>query len=94
MEYTDIYVGMHPTVEEDQVEKKVTPHECRLRDISYSAPILVDVRYTQGNQIRRKRGVVIGRMPVMLRSCCCALNGCTNDQLVEVRVSVGLRNCE
>jgi DNA-directed RNA polymerase III subunit RPC2 len=25
-------------------EKPVTPHECRLRDLSYSAPVYVDVR--------------------------------------------------
>ena len=40
--------------------RKVTPHECRLRDLTYSAPITVDVEYTRGTQRVIKRNLPIG----------------------------------
>lgn len=51
----------------------VTPQECRLRDLTYSAPIYVDVEYVRGRQIVLKKGVLIGRVPMMLRSSHCVL---------------------
>lgn len=53
----------------------ITPNECRLRDLSYSAPIYVDVEYVKNKQVHRTRGVNIGRMPIMLRSNKCVLAG-------------------
>ena len=46
---------------------KTTPHECRLRDLTYAAPITVDIEYTRGQQRVRRNGLTIGRMPIMLR---------------------------
>jgi DNA-directed RNA polymerase III subunit RPC2 len=42
----------------------------------------VDVEYTVGRQVRRRRDVVIGRMPIMLRSNCCVLNRATDSELI------------
>lgn len=53
----------------------LTPNECRLRDLTYAAPIFVDVEYVRGKQIVRRPGNFIGRMPIMLRSSKCILNG-------------------
>ena len=49
------------------VNDKITPHECRLRDMTYSAPICVNVEYTRGNQKIVGKNISIGRMPIMLR---------------------------
>lgn len=51
----------------------MTPNECRLRDLNYAAPILVDIEYARGKQRVIRRGVVIGRLPIMLRSANCVL---------------------
>jgi len=48
--FTDIRVGM-PEVKEDCVSNKITPQECRIRDMTYSSPLHVDVEYTKGNHI-------------------------------------------
>lgn len=40
--YTNIYVG-RPSVEEDMVASNITPQQCRLRDITYAAPVTVDI---------------------------------------------------
>lgn len=59
--YTNVYVGT-PDVEEGfNITKPTTPHECRLRDMTYSAPITVDIEYTRGNQRVQRSGLLIGR---------------------------------
>jgi len=62
------------------VVKEITPQQCRLRDMTYSAPITVDLEYTRGKEIVIKKGgrnpgegaVLIGHLPLMLRSDRCA----------------------
>lgn len=72
--YLDIRVGM-PSSEEgfNQINDKISPHECRLRDMTYSAPISVDIEYIRGSQRVLRNGLIIGKMPVMLRSSKCIL---------------------
>lgn len=51
-----------PNVEEGyNTTKPTTPHECRLRDLNYSAPITVDVEYTRGTQRVIAKDLTIGR---------------------------------
>ena len=63
---------------------KFSPQECRLRDITYSAPIRVDIEYTQGESRKLKRNVTIGRMPIMLKSNKCILNGRSDKELMRM----------
>lgn len=78
IKFTDIYVGSPRRADETQdagldFQSDVTPQECRLRDTTYAAPILVDFEYVRGRQRVFRSGVAIGRMPVMLRSSKCVL---------------------
>ncbi|PQQ19094.1 DNA-directed RNA polymerase III subunit 2-like [Prunus yedoensis var. nudiflora] len=70
------------------VTDPITPHTCRLSDMTYATPIRVDVEYIQEirgqNTKMEKKGVVIGIMHVMLRSCCCKLYGKTESQLAKL----------
>ncbi|KAI1729131.1 RNA polymerase rpb2, domain 6 domain-containing protein [Ditylenchus destructor] len=81
LKYNDISVGM-PSTEEgfNIVNDKVTPHECRLRDMTYAAPIYVDIEYTRGNQRVVRNKLIIGRMPIMLRSSRCILSKLTTHE--------------
>lgn len=88
--YLDVHVGT-PSVEDEFRSRAVTPQQCRLRDITYSAPIAVDVEYTRGREIVVKRGkkgeggsLQIGRLPIMLRSDRCVLNGKTESELAKL----------
>ena len=69
---------------------EVTPQQCRLRDMTYSAPISVDVEYTRGKEIVVKKGkngqgaITIGRMPLMLRSDRCVLKGQGEEALARL----------
>ncbi|KAK3098091.1 hypothetical protein FSP39_016018 [Pinctada imbricata] len=84
MKYLNIYVGM-PDVEEGfNITKPISPHECRLRDMTYSAPITVDIEYTRGNQRIVRNNLPIGRMPIMLRSSNCVLNGKSPAEMAKL----------
>ncbi|KAH7098892.1 DNA-directed RNA polymerase [Auriculariales sp. MPI-PUGE-AT-0066] len=77
LKYLDIRVGTPNRTDADTFDHSITPHECRLRDTTYSAPILVTVQYTRGKTYR------VGRIPVMLRSNKCVLTGMNDDQLAK-----------
>jgi DNA-directed RNA polymerase III subunit RPC2 len=83
LKFNDINVDM-PRIDEDCVQHELTPHECRVRDMTYSAPIFVDIEYTLGNQIMMRK-VEIGRMPMMLGASNCWLKDMTHDQLARVK---------
>ncbi|KAI8070852.1 DNA-directed RNA polymerase III subunit RPC2 [Gongronella butleri] len=85
LKYTGIRVGMPERTDADVANRSYTPHECRLRDLTYSANIFVDVEYTRGKQIVRRKNVNIGRMPIMLRSSHCVLRGKNEAELARMR---------
>lgn len=76
--FQDIRVGRPCRIEDERSsphDSDVTPNECRLRDMTYAAPIFVDFVYSKQMGRVRKTNVMIGRMPMMLRSRKCVLNG-------------------
>ncbi|KAH7273812.1 DNA-directed RNA polymerase III complex subunit Rpc2 [Fusarium solani] len=86
LEFTDIRVD-RPRRQDWQDAKShtdVTPMECRLRDMTYAAPILVDIQYIRDKQRIVRKNVPLGRMPVMLKSSKCRLGGATNTQMEEM----------
>ena len=79
-------------VEKNNDIRRTTPMEARVRDLMYSAPMYVDVHYTHTNPKGARvtdvaRDVYLARMPVMVRSSLCVLDGkddyakteCPND---------------
>lgn len=92
VKYLDIYVGRPQRYDEQYYgdgasyrgESTVTPNECRLRDMTYAAPILVDVQYPKGSQVFRRRGMTIGRLPIMLRSSRCVLSGKSEAEMTTM----------
>ncbi|CAH0557616.1 unnamed protein product [Brassicogethes aeneus] len=84
IKYTNVYVGTPDVDEGFNISKPTTPHECRLRDMTYSAPISVDIEYTRGTDRVSKTGLLIGRMPIMLRSSNCVLSNKSEFQLAKM----------
>ena len=68
-------------VENDGTEINITPHECRLRNISYTAPMFIDI--SVNDHVFEKCD--IGRLPIMVKSDYCLLQNiektkeCEND---------------
>jgi len=86
LEFTDIRVDRPRRQDhnEGKTTRPVSPMECRLRDMTYAAPILVDVVYIRDKQKIIRRNVPLGRMPVMLRSSKCRLSGANNDTMEQM----------
>ena len=85
LRYLDIRVGP-PDVEEGYTAaREVTPHECRLRDLTYSAPITVDVQYTRGRQVVVRKDCPFGRIPIMLKCSRCVLRDRSPEELARVK---------
>jgi len=52
--------------------------------MTYAAPIEVDVRYLRGKEIVTRKGTVIGRLPIMLRSSKCRLAGKNDREMAHM----------
>ncbi|KAI3843089.1 hypothetical protein MKX03_018344 [Papaver bracteatum] len=87
LRYTNVEIG-EPCIDIDTARKSLVPQECRLWDMTYAAPITVNVEFTRRINGRieplKRDKLVIGRMPVMLRSCRCVLNGKDEDELARL----------
>lgn len=87
LRYKDVWIG-EPSIMVDGVTDKLSPHKCRLLDITYAAPILVNIDYAmrtgQNTLMKTKKGVTIGRMPIMLRSSSCVLYGKDEEELASL----------
>lgn len=87
LRFKDVRIGK-PSIPRDGVTDEIVPQMCRLIDLTYSAPILVNVEYIQGSNAQKNRveknDVMIGRMPIMLRSSCCVLHGKDEAELAKL----------
>jgi DNA-directed RNA polymerase III subunit RPC2 len=83
LEFTDIRVERpcRQDFNDAKSRNEVSPMECRLRDMTYAAPILVDIAYIRDKQKIVRKNVSLGRMPVMLRSSKCRLSGANNAKM-------------
>jgi DNA-directed RNA polymerase III subunit RPC2 len=84
--YTDIWVGQPERLDYDDRKptNEITPNECRLRDMTYAAPIRVNIKYLRGRTVVMRRNIAIGRMPIMLRSSKCRLAGLNDGQVAHM----------
>jgi len=69
-------------IEADGSSSLVTPTIARLRNLTYSAPIFVEVTYKYGDQSDSTE-VEIGRIPMIVRSTSCNTYGMSKEQLAE-----------
>lgn len=84
--YTDIHVGEPERLDYDdrRPHNDITPNECRLRDLTYAAPIRVDIKYVRGKKIIARKGIPIGRLPIMLKSSKCRLAGKNDREMARL----------
>lgn len=61
----------------------ITPAEARLRNVSYSAPIMMEASVVEDGKILESRFVHIGDIPVMARSNACILHNFSTQKLIE-----------
>src|SRR3989338_1074661 len=67
-------------IEADGSSSIVTPGEARLRNLTYSAPVFVELMIKYDGQTDSSE-VEIGRIPIIVRSAGCTTSGMNRDQL-------------
>ncbi len=72
-----------PTIiEADGATHSITPTEAKLRNLTYSATVFLEISIKQGQQFET-HDVEIGRIPVIVKSRLCNTHGMSDEQLEE-----------
>ena len=79
-----IRIGRPRVIEHDGTHvEDVRPSLCRLRGLTYAAPLMLEFHiYRDGHHVDT-REIYIGDLPVMLKSKACVLSKMSADQLIE-----------
>lgn len=83
IKFDKLHIGKPQIIEADGSRRDVYPNEARLRKLTYSAPITLDVSAHIDGVQRETFSTQIGKMPVMLRSKYCHLNGLKREELIK-----------
>ncbi|EGG18445.1 RNA polymerase II core subunit [Cavenderia fasciculata] len=78
IKFGQIYLSK-PTSDIDGLTQSITPNQARIRNLTYSAPLYVDITKTlttkQSVEEEALEKIFIGKVPIMLRSKYCILSG-------------------
>jgi DNA-directed RNA polymerase subunit B len=77
-----IRVGSPNIIESDGSSRPITPAESRLRKITYSAPVWMEMSINYAGQIENEE-VQLGRIPIMIKSDACNLKGMDEETLIK-----------
>jgi DNA-directed RNA polymerase subunit B len=77
-----IEVGRPQIIEADGSSSLIMPYEARLRNLTYSAPITLELSIKKDDQIESET-VEIGRIPIMVKSNICNTSGLSEEKLIE-----------
>jgi len=89
IQFSDLYIPKPTVTEEDRSLRNFCPGEARQRDLTYDSPVYVNVTTAmdQGDgsppEVERHMRVVIGRIPIMLRSSHCYLTSMTPSDRIK-----------
>jgi DNA-directed RNA polymerase II subunit RPB2 len=89
IKFEQIYLSRPTHWEKDGAPTPMIPNEARLRNLTYSAPLYVDITKTvvkDGEESieTQHQKTFIGKIPIMLRSTYCLLNGLNDRDLTEL----------
>uniref|UniRef100_H2Y4I7 DNA-directed RNA polymerase subunit beta n=1 Tax=Ciona savignyi TaxID=51511 RepID=H2Y4I7_CIOSA len=89
LKFEQIYLSKPTHWEKDGAPSPMMPNEARLRNLTYSAPLYVDITKTVVKHDSppietQHQKTFIGKIPIMLRSTYCLLSGLTDRDLTEL----------
>src|SRR2546425_11139160 len=79
-----IEIGNPRVIEVDGTERSVYPAEARIRNLTYAAPLRMEMIPVIGEREGQPEMVYIGDLPVMLKSKICLLSRLSPDDLIGV----------
>ena len=86
--FSDVTVDRPYLIEQDRRPSPITPAACRLRDLTYDAPVCVNIveeLIENGEILESKQHIKIpiARIPIMIRSIKCALHGKSKKSIIK-----------
>ncbi len=78
-----VRVGKPSIREADGSVREILPSEARLRDLTYAAPIFVEMTSVVNGIEENIEELYIGDVPIMIKSKHCGIHGLDEDELVE-----------
>ncbi len=82
IELGKITVGKPEFIESDGSTSRILPYEARLRNLTYSAPVTLEITVKKDGQIDAEE-VQIGRIPILVKSESCNTHGLSKDDLIN-----------
>lgn len=92
IEITDVIIDNPYIIEENRKIRYITPNEARLRDLTYDAPISLNITEKLVNildnkeeilEVKYHNKIIIGRLPIMLQSIKCNLFNKTESEKIK-----------
>src|SRR3989338_1192772 len=83
IKFDKIWVTKPEITEADGSKRRIFPIEARLRKITYSAPIFIDVSSHVNDVQREAFTTQIGNLPIMLKSKYCYLHKLSREELIS-----------
>ncbi len=83
VKFGKVKVGKPSIREADGSRPGILPNSARLRNLTYSAPVLLEMSKMRGGKEEEPEVVYIGELPVMLKSKICNLFGLSDDELID-----------
>lgn len=84
IELGDFRLGEPKIKEASGAKKPLTPHESRIRDLTYSAPIYLEMSPILDGQKKTSVELKIGEVPIMLKSNKCLLEDKDDEELIDL----------
>jgi len=81
----NIKVGKPQVIEADGSTSPIMPSDARLRHLTYSAPVSLELTVRKDDQVDSEI-VEIGKIPIMIKSKYCNTHGLTKDELIQNQV--------
>lgn len=85
IEFGEIRLEKPEVVEADGSRNKLLPQEARLRNLTYSASMKLQMSLVEDGKKREPEWVYIGELPVMLKSKKCNLYGLSDEELIQAQ---------
>jgi|UniRef100_A0A6C0J1Q7 DNA-directed RNA polymerase II subunit RPB2 len=84
--FDDVFIPSPTVIEESREMRDLFPSEARTRDLTYDSPIYVTVtettKTTDSVEVNKHTRILLGRIPLMLRSNLCHLSSCTKNERI------------
>ena len=81
--FDKIWVKKPEITEADGSKRAIYPVEARLRKLTYSAPMYIEVSAHINGVQRESFTTLVGNIPIMLKSKACHLNGLSKEELMK-----------